>query len=117
MEGYMVLGLLVLTGCLGELVPSAGDDAGGGGDDWLLVGGLGVVLLGAGRGDVLRDGGRGGVAGISAGLGVVVGGTTSGCSICSISLFVTLGAAWAGSRSVLGASVATGGISSGGGDM
>jgi hypothetical protein len=42
-EGYMVLGLLVLTGCLGELVPSAGDDAGGGGDDWLLIGGHGVV--------------------------------------------------------------------------
>ena len=68
-------------------------------------------------GDVLRFSGRGGVAGIGARLGVVVGVTTSGCPICSISWFVTLGAAWAGSRSVLGASVATGGISSGGGDM
>jgi hypothetical protein len=77
---------------------------------------VGMALY-AGRGDVLCGGGHGGVAGIGAGLGVVVGGTTSGCSICTVSWFVTLGAAWAGPRSVLGASGDTGGISSGGGDM
>ena len=55
---------------------------------------LGAVLLGdVILGDVLRDSGRGGVAVIGARLGVVVGVTTSGCPICSISWYVSLGAA------------------------